>query len=276
MSLLKLLLVATVCLAAAHDDWGEKCPDPLHMEESDGGPFRSYDQDKDGNVSEEEVIAVYTNGNQDVPVHGTVFHAKEAFQQLDIDGDGKIDEKEFNTAGEKQMCVGPKLGADGHCPPPFILDGEKEFFRLQAAHYELRKLTWHNMIGMGNEELRNFMRKHDVPYTVRIKVLDLHDDKGGHKNQECIPVPPSCHAPLEFHEEDGSCRPPKPHYINPIINDAWVQPPLVVDGEWHNEKTARLHQPVQGDPNDELMIKERHETENALWNWEKVRKHTAH
>jgi hypothetical protein len=270
----KLVLAACIGLAAGHNDWGEKCPDPLHMEETENATFNKYSGGAKQYVLESDVIRVYSDGIDDADPEDTEFQAKAAFKQMDLDNDGKITEKEFYTAGMTQSCVGPKKTAQGGCPSPYILDGEKEFFLLASEHYELRKLHWHQMVEMTKDELRGFLRSHEVPYTVRIKVLDLHDHKGGSKNEECVPVPPLCHGSLEYHE-DGTCRPPKPHFMNPIINDAWVQPTLVVDGAHHNEKAPRAHQPVENDPNDNVMIKERHTEENNLWNWEKVRKHTA-
>jgi len=269
------MLVASVGLAAAHDNWGEKCPDPLHLEESDNATFDKYDQNTDGKVSLEEVIAVYTNGVDDQEPEETAFHAKKAWKQLDVNDDGEVTKEEFYTAGMTQTCVGPKLADSGGCPSPFIMDGESEFFKLSSEHYELRKLSWSNMSGMKKDELRKFMRVQDVPFTVRTKVLNLHDTNGGVQSKECVPVPPMCHGSLEYNE-DGTCRPPSAHYENPVINDAWVQPTLVVDGSHHDEKAPRVHQAVENDPNDNLMIKERHTEENNLWNWEKVRKHTAH
>jgi hypothetical protein len=273
--MLKVLILGSVALVAGHADWGEKCPDPLHMEESQNAPFKKYDLDGNGSVTVDEVISVYQTGVDDIAPNESEFQAREAFKQIDIDENESVTEKEFNTAGLTQLCVGPKTGADGGCPSPFIKDGEVEFFKLQSEHYELRPLSWHQMIGMENEELRTFMRTHDVPFTVRTKVLDLHDAKGEDKNGDCVPVPPLCHKPLEFHS-DGTCQPPKPHYINPIINDAWIAPVSVVDGSHHDEKAPRAHQPVESDPADQLMVKERNAEENALWNWEKVRKHTGH
>jgi hypothetical protein len=276
--MLKLLVVASAAqCVSAHSDWGEKCPHPLHLVESENAPFKAYDIDPaDGKVTEAEVLSVYSTGVDDVPRAESDFQAKEAFKQIDLDDNGEVTELEFAKAGMTQLCGAPEAGTSGTCPSPFIMDGQADYYMLKSEHYELRPLSWRNMAGMDNEELRSFMRTHDVPFTVRTKVLDLHDKKGETKNTGCVPVPPSCHKPLEFQPASGTCAPPKPHYINPIINDAWIAPVSVVDGHHHDEKAPRVHQGVEMDPNDKLLVKERQAEEQALWNWEKVRKHTGH
>lgn len=179
----------------------------------------------------------------------------------------------------KQICIAPKIADEGACPEPYILDGEQDYFLLKSEHYELRQLSWDEMTGMNNEELRAFLREQEVPHTVRVKVLDLHDEKKGDEKtvaKICVPTPPVCPDPLEFDPDAGACIPPRPHYENPVINDAWIAPVLVVDGEHHNEKAPRMHMEVETDPTDKLLVKERRGEEEALWNFEKVRRATAH
>lgn len=256
------------------EDWTEKCPDPLHMVELDideTGPFKDYDVDGDGSISVADVKSIYTA--MDI----TEVHAEMAFKQMDQDNDGAVDEGEFAAAGMQQRCAGPTLGADGHCPTPYILDGEVGFFTLRAEHFELEKLTWHEMIHMSNVELRDFLKDHEVPYTIRIKVLDLHDAQGGTKNTGCVPSPPRCHNPLEY--SDGECLLPKPHYVNPVIDDAWIGPVLVTDGAYHQEKAKRVHQPVLEDEGDAKMVAERHAETKAIWKQledPNVKVHTGH
>lgn len=94
----------------------------------------------------------------------------------------------------------------------------------------------------------------------------------------CIAMAPWCPAPLIYDSDKKACIPMVPRIGkgNAILDNRYIGAVLVNDGFDHEHKAPRVHQAVEMDPNDQLMVKERHAEEQALWNWEKVRKHTGH
>jgi hypothetical protein len=94
----------------------------------------------------------------------------------------------------------------------------------------------------------------------------------------CEPLGPWCPHPLVYDSDAKECVPLTPRIGkgNAILDNTYIGAVLRQDGpDWAN-KAPRAHQPVENDPNDNVMIKERHTEENNLWNWEKVRRHTGH
>lgn len=175
--------------------------------------------------------------------------------------------------GAAQACVAPAVDGAGGCARPFVLKGAAPFWELRTEHYELRKLTWDEMVSMSEDELRSFMKKHDVPYTVRIKVLDLHKSHGGDK--VCVPAPPICDDPLVYNEGTNECVEPAPMFHNPILDDSWISPTLKAPAETGANKASHAHQPVQDDPQTGILTTARHNEEQDLWNWEVNKKHMA-
>lgn len=94
----------------------------------------------------------------------------------------------------------------------------------------------------------------------------------------CEPLGPWCPHPLIYDSDAKECIPliPRIGKGNAILDNTYISAVLRQDGTDWNNKAPRVHQPVENDPNDNVMIKERHNEENHLWNWEKVRRHTGH
>jgi hypothetical protein len=93
----------------------------------------------------------------------------------------------------------------------------------------------------------------------------------------CVPLGPWCPHPLIYDSDAKECIPliPRIGKGNAILDNSYIGAVLRQDGADHNNKAPRVHQAVENDPNDNVMIKERHTEENNLWNWEKVRRHTG-
>lgn len=106
----------------------------------------------------------------------------------------------------------------------------------------------------------------------------LKKKEGASDSDPCEPMGPWCPHPLIFDTDALECIPmiPRIGKGNAILNNAYIGAVLRQDGADHNNKAPRVHQAVENDPNDNLMIKERHNEEQHLWNWEKVRRHTGH
>jgi hypothetical protein len=179
----------------------------------------------------------------------------------------------------EQKCVAPSPDESGNCPRPFVLKGQAPYFDLRTEHFELRKLSWDEMVSMPSTELEQFLRKHDVPFTVRTKVLKMHEEKGGEK--VCVPSQPFCLDPLEYNSATNECQEPIPKFGNPVLNDAWISPVEKAVEEqkgvnaWE-EKASHEHAPVATDPNDVVMQKARQNQEKDLWNWEVNKNSFAH
>lgn len=175
-----------------------------------------------------------------------------------------------------QYCARPTITNRGTCPYPYILKGEYPYTLLQAKHWELRSLSWDEMVHEDKEDVREFLRTHDVPFSVRTKVLDLHDTDGGDK--ECVPAPPQCLDPLVYDETAAACVPPKPTMVSPIIDDSYVQPVMKdfeEDGSEDTSGPSRIHQEVLTDENDKVLQEDRHDDEEDIWDFEVNRVATA-
>lgn len=185
-----------------------------------------------------------------------------------------------------QTCMRPRPSGAGKCPFPYVIEGSSEYAELQAEHYELRPLGWTEMMAMEKAELREFMRTHNVPYLIRIKVLDLHDATAAEEAEtsakrvasRCVPSPPFCAVPWVWEKATNKCVPPEPHMMNPILDDAWVSPVLkdYGDDDLNGSKPGRIHQEVLTDENDKVLQKNRHSDEDSVWDFEVNRISTAH
>lgn len=94
----------------------------------------------------------------------------------------------------------------------------------------------------------------------------------------CVPLGPYCPHPLVYSATQKACIPMVPRLGtgSSILDNTYIGAVLRQVGPDYANKPSHRHQPVQNDPDDALMIKDRHSEEQSLWNWEKIRRHTGH
>lgn len=223
----------------------------------------------------------------------------------------------WDTVSGKEFCLRPEPVVSEYgtrCPPPYELDGQYHYSLLQSQHWELRPLGWDEMVDMDKEELREFMKSHQVPFSIRTKVLDHHDERAfacfdyarkqlddskttrddcesagmrwtqSAKGKKCVPMPPYCKTPWNFNFEDKKCDPPQPHFRrikHGVLDDTWISPVLRAFDQGKTNDAARddvdrIHQAVESNPHDKVMQKARHLDENGVWVWEVNRIATSH
>jgi hypothetical protein len=215
----------------------------------------------------------------------------------------------FDPSKRETKCLRPTLeDSSGYCPFPYELDGQSPYTQLQTEHWELRPLAWLTMVGMDKDELRQFMRDHQIPSTIRTKVLDLHDERAyacrntayttekdcidnksewvqGMKGKECVPMPPRCDGFWNFHEDPtagASCIPPSPHFKaerHGVIDDTWVSAVMrdrPDERDQYKNKADRAHQEGFTDYQDKVHQKNRHTEEADIWDFEINKNTIAH